>query len=204
MIHFGPMLRRAAAILLACYRVLTKCPVLWERGSRRDAPGVRAIPPCFSQVFGLSAPVFELSRATVQRLPPSWFLDVVGARPCSPPQPLFFSRQSLLRVYRAGLRSLGPILPIIFGVWKCYYFGRAPFTAPERRAKRAASSAAGHAPTVAVVACRRQRVRIRMDVLLRPVVLILAVSYHVSGRAYNSAPPTAAHRTLPGKESMYN
>ncbi|KAJ1137599.1 hypothetical protein NDU88_003997 [Pleurodeles waltl] len=33
------MLRRAAAILLACYHVLTKCPVLRERGSRRVAPG---------------------------------------------------------------------------------------------------------------------------------------------------------------------
>ncbi|KAJ1094180.1 hypothetical protein NDU88_007258 [Pleurodeles waltl] len=39
MIHFRPMLRRAAATLLACYRVLTKCPVLRERDSRRVAPG---------------------------------------------------------------------------------------------------------------------------------------------------------------------
>ncbi|KAJ1162126.1 hypothetical protein NDU88_002603 [Pleurodeles waltl] len=145
MIHFGPMLRRAAAILLAYNRVLTKCPVLREWGSRWVAPGVRAISPRFSWVFGLSALGSELSRARVQRLPPSWFFDVVGARPRSPPQPLFFSRRSLLRIYRSGLRSPGPILPIIFGVWKCYYFGRAPFTAPERLAKRAASLAAGHA-----------------------------------------------------------
>ncbi|KAJ1166751.1 hypothetical protein NDU88_007148 [Pleurodeles waltl] len=132
MIHFRPMLRRAAAILLACYRVLTKCPVLQERGSCRVAPVVRAILLCFSRVFGLSAQGSELSRARVQRLPPSWFFDVVGARPRSPPQQLFFSCRSLLRIYRSGLRSPGPIFPIIFGVWKCYYFGQAPFTAPER------------------------------------------------------------------------
>ncbi|KAJ1143639.1 hypothetical protein NDU88_009944 [Pleurodeles waltl] len=49
-------------------------------------------------------------------------------------------------IFQAGLRSPWPILRIIFGVWKCYYFGRAPFAAPERCAKRAASSPAGHAP----------------------------------------------------------
>ncbi|KAJ1193264.1 hypothetical protein NDU88_002565 [Pleurodeles waltl] len=69
MIHFGPIL---AGPLLYCSPAIA-CPVQRERGSRRDAPGVRAIPPCFSQVFGLSAPGFELSRARVQRLPPSWF-----------------------------------------------------------------------------------------------------------------------------------
>ncbi|KAJ1141200.1 hypothetical protein NDU88_007535 [Pleurodeles waltl] len=115
-------------------------------GSCRVTPGVRVISPRFSQVFGLSAPGSELSRAGALRLPPSWILEVVGVRHRSPPQPLFFSRQSLHRIYRAGLRSPGPILPIIFGVSKCYYFGRAPFAAPERHAKRAASSAAGHAP----------------------------------------------------------
>ncbi|KAJ1215790.1 hypothetical protein NDU88_003397 [Pleurodeles waltl] len=141
--------RCSAGPLLYCSPAIARspqCSVLRERGSRRVAPGVRAIPLRCSRVFGLSAPGSELSRARVRRLPPSWFLDVVGARPCSPPQPLFFSRRSLLRIYRAGVRSPGPILPIIFGVWKCCYFGRAPFTAPDRRAKRAASSAAGHAP----------------------------------------------------------
>ncbi|KAJ1145478.1 hypothetical protein NDU88_011764 [Pleurodeles waltl] len=151
MIHFGPMLCRAAAILLACYCVLNKCPVLQERGSRRVAQGVRAISPRFSRVFGLSALGSELSRARVQRLPPSRFFNVVVARPRSPPQPLFFSRRSLLRIYRSGFRSPGPILPIIYGVWKCYYFGRALFTAPERRAKRAASLAAGHAPVKHII-----------------------------------------------------
>ncbi|KAJ1089531.1 hypothetical protein NDU88_002682 [Pleurodeles waltl] len=63
-----------------------------------------------------------------------------------PPQPLFFARRRLLRVYRSGFRSLGLILPIIFRAWKCHYLVRAPFTAPERCAKRAGSSAAGHAP----------------------------------------------------------
>ncbi|KAJ1216108.1 hypothetical protein NDU88_003714 [Pleurodeles waltl] len=141
MIHFGP--------LLYCSPAIVRSPqgsILRERGSRRVAPGVWAIPPRFSRVFGLSAPGSELSQARVQRLPPSWFLDVIGARPRSPPQPLFFSRRSLLCIYRAGLRSSGPDLPIIFGDWKCYYFGRAPFTAPEHCAKPAASSAAGHAP----------------------------------------------------------
>ncbi|KAJ1161531.1 hypothetical protein NDU88_002015 [Pleurodeles waltl] len=115
-------------------------------GSRWVAPGVRVTSPRFSQVFGLSAPGSELSRARAKRLPPSWFLEVVGVRCRSPPQLLFFSRQRLHRIYRAGLRPPGPILPIIFGVWKCYYFGWAPFTAPERRAKRGASSAAGYSP----------------------------------------------------------
>ncbi|KAJ1162820.1 hypothetical protein NDU88_003285 [Pleurodeles waltl] len=139
-----PLGRCYTAGLLSCARL--SALFRGTGGSRRVAPGVRVISPLFSQVFGLSAPGSELSRAGAHRLPPSWFLEVVGARRRSPPQPLFICRQSLHRIYRAGLRSPGPILPIIFGVWKCYYFGRAPFTAPERRSKRAASSAAGHAP----------------------------------------------------------
>ncbi|KAJ1195347.1 hypothetical protein NDU88_004628 [Pleurodeles waltl] len=48
------MLRRAATTLLAWYRVLTKCPVLQEGGSRRVAPGVRAISPHFSRYYYVS------------------------------------------------------------------------------------------------------------------------------------------------------
>ncbi|KAJ1085949.1 hypothetical protein NDU88_006073 [Pleurodeles waltl] len=131
-----PLGRYYTAHLLSCARL--SALFRGSGGSRRVALGVRAISPHFSQVFGLSAPGSELSRAGAQRLPPSWFLEVFGARRRIPPQPLFLSR--------TGLRSPGPILPIIFGVWKCYYFSRAPFAAPERRAKRAASSATGHAP----------------------------------------------------------
>ncbi|KAJ1163770.1 hypothetical protein NDU88_004223 [Pleurodeles waltl] len=54
--------------------------------------------PRFSQVFGVSAPGSELSRARDQRLPPSWFLEVVGGRDAFH----LLSRYSFLaRVYTA-------------------------------------------------------------------------------------------------------
>ncbi|KAJ1136194.1 hypothetical protein NDU88_002612 [Pleurodeles waltl] len=61
------------------------------------------------------------------------------------PQPLFFVHRCLHRIRQEDFRSVECILPLVFGTWRCYYFGWAPFVAPERRTRRAASSTAGHA-----------------------------------------------------------
>ncbi|KAJ1144721.1 hypothetical protein NDU88_011018 [Pleurodeles waltl] len=110
------------------------------------APGVRVISPCSRQVFW-----FLLSKARVQPSRGSEVAAIVVPRghrgdTLCPSQLLFFARRRLLHIYQAGFRSLVLTLPFVFGAWKCNYFGRAPFTAPERHARRAASSAAGHPP----------------------------------------------------------
>ncbi|KAJ1118261.1 hypothetical protein NDU88_006456 [Pleurodeles waltl] len=66
-------------------------------------------------------------------------------------QPLFVVHWRFHRICQADFCSLERSLPLVFGAWRCYYFGWAPFAAPERRARRAASSAAGHAPCDTII-----------------------------------------------------
>ncbi|KAJ1196061.1 hypothetical protein NDU88_005321 [Pleurodeles waltl] len=94
-------------------------------------------------LFQVLYPVFaprRSSEAAAILVPPDHQRDMLFS-----PQPLFFVHRCLHHNSQVDFRSVERILPLVFGAWRCYYFGCAPFVAPERRARRAASSAEGHA-----------------------------------------------------------
>ncbi|KAJ1170310.1 hypothetical protein NDU88_002188 [Pleurodeles waltl] len=94
-----------------------------------------------------SAPLFHLSGADYPTRPPSWVLGVTELVCVFLPACLI-GGVVIVPVFAWGSGDVGT--PLVWVIWAYLGLGfdRVPFSAPERRATRAASSAAGHAPSV--------------------------------------------------------
>ncbi|KAJ1174597.1 hypothetical protein NDU88_006417 [Pleurodeles waltl] len=151
----GPSPHDLAAAPLVRIRVPTSAPLSMGAGGVSPSPlGRSRSAGEFSPLRSGSWPPSSEVRAQPSRSPEAAAIWVPRSRrgdTLFSPQPLFVAHWRFHRICRADFRSLERVLQLAFGAWRCYYFIRPPFTAPEHRARCAASSAAGHAPRLKMI-----------------------------------------------------